>query len=292
MERLSFKRIFALDKMGNDLTPRQKALLLGVLFVLSFIFFYFLQPPVRDWHDYFYPVSKIPFKPYTERFFLNAPWAALILYPLGLFPQEIGWILNASLNVVVFSALILQRNGSTLSLLLTLTSLPMVYLGGSGNIEWLPALGFIFPNAIGIILLGIKPQNGILAGIDWFYRQEKKWQFILIPAGWVLLSLLIWWIWPLDFLRNLEHVSSQGMAEWNLSLFPWSVPVGLGLIYYIIKKKPANGELWGTMATYCLVPYFTGHSLMILFTLLSIAYPRKTILVWIASWTVFFLTLS
>ena len=267
-----------------------RLILLLLIFLASLILFSILKPKSADWHDYFVHVSRIPLKPYTIDYFLNLPWTALVLAPFSLISQDISWLINASLNAVVFSAIILKKDGKLLPLFLTLTSVPFVMLSGNGNIEWIPALGFLFPNAVGVIFLLTKPQSGIFAALDWFYRQKNKTLFLLVPSVWVLLSLLIWPGWPVDLVSNLSLVTKR-FNTWNWSLFPWTIPVGIGLIYHIIRNKPDNGELLGVLATFCFSPYFAGYSVTILFTLTSIAHPRKSIVLWVLLWAYFFIVL-
>jgi hypothetical protein len=265
-----------------NLTSRQKILLLVFIFITSVFLLSNRNLQGSDWFYYFYPPAKMPFDPYSVDGFMNPPWTAILLFPLSLFPFHISTLLNSSLAIVVFSALVLHKNGNLLSLILTITSVPVFLLSGIGNIDWLPALGFFFANEWGIILMLIKPQNGLFAGIDWYYRQQNKARFIIIPFVFVAISFVIWGNWFLDMYHNINANTTKDI--YNLTIFPWAVPIGFGLVIYILKNKPENGEFLGTLATFCLFPYFTGNSLAILFTLVSIKYPKISIIIWVLSW--------
>jgi len=269
---------------------RKNILILLVIFLSSYLFLSFIKPPSPDWINHFSNVAKAPFQPYgQERYFYNPPWTALILFPFSLLPLGVAWKINACFNIVIFSGIILFRKGNLLSIFLTLTSLPFFWLIGNGNIEWIPALALFFPNSLGLILLSAKPQSGILVGLAWIKKQENLYRFVGIPVLWFLFSLLIWKNWPIDLFNNLSYSINRSMQSWNLSLFPWTVPIGIYLIYHILKNKPENGELLGALATLCISPYFAAYSLILFFTLLSISYPRYSILVWLSLWAYFFI---
>jgi hypothetical protein len=276
-----------------ELSTPQK--ILGVIsaFVFCVILFEFFPAGSVDWHYTFYPVSQMPLQPYAVRTFLNLPWAALILYPIHFFGENLGCAINAGLNLVVIALLVIKRKGGPLPLFLTLTSLPLTMLIGTGSIEWIPALGFIFQNEWGLVLLLAKPQSGILAILTWLLSVKNKLLFFL-PALLVILSaFLIWGNWPALLAANVKYMTTAkvSLASFNTSPFPYAVPIGLGLIFYMLKYRPANGEVLGVLATLCLAPYYFVHSLTIFFALLSVSHRRVGILVWILMWLYPFLIL-
>jgi len=270
----------------DKLSVSQK-IILGAAFLVFFTVIFLIFPtPSVDWRDSFYPVSGNPLDPYAVRSFMNLPWAALLLYPLHFFSENTSLAINTSLNLVVFGALVKYKKGNLLSIFLTLTSFPFMALLANGGIEWIPAAGLFFQNGLGIFLLLTKPQSGLLAGMDWFLRSKNKVLLLVFPMLGILVSLVLWKDWPVKILANVYYVQNSQfkLSDWNMSLFPWSIPVGLGLVFYVIKRKPANGELLGIIATFCLVPYFAPHSLIILFALLSVSCPRGSIAVWFLLW--------
>ena len=259
---------------------REFLIALGVFLVSSVVIA--LNPPLGvDWKITFYSISKIPFNPYSNQTFINPPWVALFLLPFRFFSESTGLIINSSLNFLAIWLLLRKTKANLLAIILTLSSYPFIFSVHISNIEWVPAIGFLFPNAFGILLIMIKPQSGILVGIDWFFKQKRKILFILIPTLWVTASLLIWRGWPIKMLTNISTHLNQNV---NYSLFPWTIPIGLGLIIYMIKSKPPDGELWGTLATLCLMPYFAPQTLAIPFTLLAAKYPYPAIIAWVFLW--------
>lgn len=264
-----------------NISNKTSAIITIVFFIVIWIIFSLFPPQAVDWHYTFYPVSQNISEPYKIKSFINIPWTSLFLFPFRFIPENLSGVFNASLNVIIFGALIKNKGGSLLSLLLTYTSFPFLASIANGTIEWIPALGFLYPNAFGIILILTKPQSGLMVGVDWFNRQINKKLFIIMPVLCILISLIIWRNWPYDIWSN---VNRPGMIVNNWSFFPWSIPIGLALIYYILKAKPKNSELLATLSTFCFIPYFAPHSLSISFTLISIYYPRGSIAIWLILW--------
>lgn len=278
-------------KSIHELTVYQKIVLVLLAFIFGILIFYLFPAPPGDLNWTFYPVSHRPFQPYDIKTFNYPPWTSLFLFPLHFFPENLSQAINASLNLIVFALIVVKRKGNTLSLVLTLTSLPFLATIAQGYIEWIPGLGFILQNGWGLPMLLAKPQSGSLAALSWFLSAKNKGKFLLPAILTIIISFILWGNWPVDLIASLNYFISNGYSFLNATfpIFPWAIPIGLGLILYILKYKPNNSEILGTLATFCLVPYFTPQSLLILFALLSVSYPRLAILAWIAQWLIFFI---
>ncbi len=275
----------------ENLNIYQKTALFALAFSFMTLLFYLFPTPSEDWRILFYPAAKTPFNPYTIRTFNYPPWTVFIVYPLSFFSLAVSQAANISLNLVIFGLLVKYRKGTLLALLLTLTSYPFLTLISNGNVEWIPALGYLIPNGFGFFLLLTKPQSGSLAAIDWFLKSKNKIWFVLIPAIGVICSFFLWKNWVQNFWANQLWVNKIILAHSsiNFSLFPWTIPLGIVLLYYVVKVRGPNSELYGCLATFCLVPYFSVHSLIIPFALLSARYPRIAIAVSILLWLIPFL---
>jgi len=257
-----------------------------VIFILFTITFLFFPTASVDWHYTFYPVSQLPLHPYDIRTFVNLPWTAIILYPLNFFSENFGLAINASLNTMIIVLLIFKRKGSAVSLILTLTSFPFLSLLANGSIEWIPALGFLLQNGYGIPMILTKPQSGIFVVFTWFRSAKKKWLFFMPSILVIIVSFYAWGNWIGELISNVQYMSNLhiGLFTVSISPFPWGIPFGLALIYYILKYKPQHSELLGTLSTFFFVPYFVPHSLTILFALLAISYRRIAIASWVLLW--------
>ncbi len=263
-----------------------KSIFVVITFILFTIIFWISPPDAADWHRAFYQVSKIPFHPYDVELFINTPWTALILYPFHYFPENISLAINTSLNLVIIGLLVINRKGNLLSLVLALTSFPFLSLLANGNIEWIPALGFLLHGSWGLPLLLTKPQSGILAILSWDSFKKNYMPFFISAILVVIASFIIWKDWLSEMMINIQDIrnAEYGMSNWNFSPFPWLIPIGLGLIFYMIRYKPVDSEILGIFATFCLVPYFAAYSLTILFALLSASHRRVAAALWFLLW--------
>jgi flagellar biosynthesis protein FliQ len=269
----------------------QKKLIAVIIILLSSIAIVFIiPPPYGDWHVNFHPISKNLFNPYLIKTFNYPPWATILLYPLGFFSENTGGFINACLNILVIGLLVVKRKGGLGSLILTLTSFPFLALISNGNVEWIPALGFIFQNGWGLPFLLIKPQSGFLAIYTWLLPVKNKTKFFIPIFIVVFVSFIIWGNWIVSMFDSVKYMNilDNDLYHFNLSLFPWTIPIGLGLIFYLVKYKPINAEILGIIATLCFFPYFATQSLTILFALISVSYRRIAIVLWVLLWVFLF----
>jgi hypothetical protein len=267
--------------------PKYQKIIIGiVVFILGVVIFSVFPPSAGDWRFTFGPAASIPLSPYSIKTFNYPPWAVLLLYPTHYFSMNISEAINASLSIGIIGLLVIKRKGDVLALFLTLTSYPLLALLANGSLEWIPALGFLFQNGWGLPFLMIKPQSGILAALDWFSSAKNKVLFFVPAILTVVLSFIVWGNWLEKMIESLQYMDTAkvGPSIVNAAPWPWAIPVGLGLLFYILKYKPVNSELLGAVATYCLVPYFVPHSLIISFALLSISHRRLSILCWVLLW--------
>jgi hypothetical protein len=205
-----------------------------VIAFFGFIFFVFLfvgykLPEGFDW-KYFFSIGSIP--P------LWTPWAKVtvqfLTYPL---------LIAITLTAIVIRTY--QYNHSPLPAILACISLPTVWVIILGNLDGLVLLGLlILP--VGVPLVLLKPQ---LAA---FSLLAKK-SYLVAGAIWFVISLLIWGLWPLNFLV----VSTPGWAsEWTqeVSLFPWGILLAIPLLW-LSRKDQDLLMIAGSFATPHLFPY-------------------------------------
>lgn len=269
----------------------QKRSLAMIVFLVSFmVVVYIIPSPYGDWHMNFFPLSRALLDPYSIKTFNYPPWTSIFFIPFRLFSENTGAYINACLNILVVGALVMKRKGDLLALVLTLTSYPFMALLANGNVEWIPALGFILQNAWGVPFVLVKPQSGFLAMVAWFQRSGNKIKFLIPISVVMLLSFVVWGNWIQSMFNSVQYMNLlQGdLYQYNLSLFPWTIPVGLGLVYYIFKYKPVEIEIPGILATLCFFPYFASQSLIILYALISVKHRRIALILWPLSWIFLF----
>jgi hypothetical protein len=252
--------------------------------IIVFAFTYFL-PPAEDFLDAFWPAAHVPLDPFSVPAFLNPPWVALLLYPLTFLSERVAQAIIAFSNLAITLLLVARYGGNRWSFILTVTSAPFLSLLFNGNIDFLPMAAFLLPAKWGLALMLSKPQVGIMAGLIW-YKQARHKMIFLIPAITLLLiSFTIWGWWIPDMLKQSLASGGRSVGPWNISPFPWLVPVGLLLLYYAWKKED---ELIAVAATLCLVPYFAAYSLTAIFAMMAARSPRASIIAWAILWGFFF----
>lgn len=261
-------------------------LFIFIVFAIFVVIFYFFPPMGVDWHFTFFKVAQNPFRPYEIKFFVNPPWTALILSPLSFLSENFGRAINASLGLTMMGILVIKRGGGRLALLLALTSFPVLTAIADGTVEWIPAIGFLLENQWGLPFLLAKPQSGLLAFLAWAKTKTQLMKLILPSIIIILLSLVIWGNWPLKIWGNVHamRLANTGLSSWDIAPFPYAIPIGLFLIYLILKNKPRDSELLGILATICLVPYMAVGSLAVPFVLLSVSKRKFAILMWFILW--------
>jgi hypothetical protein len=271
---------------GEKLSTRKGITLLALVATLPLLVVLLERLPFEavDWRAY-QEISDI-WHPFQTEGIFNPPWTFWLIWPLLKIPMyQVG--LLRLLIVASVAAIVVRRGGKWWELLAVATSLPFVYLVANGNIDWLAGLAFLIPHpGASLILLSAKPQVGILAALAWL--RKNGWH-ILLPILFVFaLSLIMYGWWPAQALENIrwmDHGKGLLRMKWNISLFPWSVPLGL----WLARKAWEEGdEFYGVSATLLLSPYFAAYTLIVWYIL---ALKRRSLAAasWIGMWAWYFL---
>jgi hypothetical protein len=212
-----------------------------ILFLIWLVYVFF--PIEWDWADYFLPATQSFIEarsPYDIPGVYNPPWAFLFLTPLVLLDPNLG---AAILSVAMFFSLVYvsHRLGMRKWEILALTSLPPVFFINltNPNLDWLAALGFILPPQIGLFFVLIKPQIGISISIYWLVEswRDGGWREAARVFGPVtiafLLSVVIYGPYFIQSMQSRNLLT----IEWNYSLWPYSIPIGLALLASAIRKR-------------------------------------------------------
>ncbi|MEJ5223721.1 MAG: hypothetical protein WHV44_04635 [Anaerolineales bacterium] len=264
-------------------TRKQQIISLLILSLLITYLFYVFLPEGVDWINTFFVVAKNPFSPYQTWSFINPPWVALLLTPLGLLPARLSGAVNASITFFIISIFVVKEKGKLIELILVLTSLPFLAALYTGTIEWIPVLAFLLPAEVGMLLLLAKPQSGIFAGLIWWKKSNQKLRLLLFGGGALLVSFLVWGNWIEKIATNIRYMDATGigLSLHNASPWPWGIPVGLFLLYLAWKK---SDELLAVIATMFLVPYYVIHSLTLGFACVVLKNRRVGVAVWLLLW--------
>jgi hypothetical protein len=117
-----------------------------------------------------------------------------------------------------------------------------------------------------------------LVSILYFKRSGFNWRFWLPMAGVLVASLVIWGWWPAKIPPLPEDFSG-----WDLSIFPWGVPLGIVFTWLAWKRDSLR---WTLLAGIFLAPYFGIGSLTPAIAVWSARYPRALGLVFVVFWVV------
>lgn len=218
-------------------------------------------PPGIDWRDTYRPAAKALLSgrsPFSVEIFFAAPWSLIPLLPLALLPLELGRAVLFLASVVSFAFVGHRMGAKPVTMIAFLLSPPVIHCLLNGNIEWLPLLGFILPPQIGLFFVIIKPQIGFAVALFWAVEAWRDGGMAqLIRLLWpialaTLISFALFGLWPLGFLDCPDLVRAH-----NASLWPASIPVGLGLLVASIRKREIR---FAVGASPCLSPVVLLHA--------------------------------
>lgn len=204
------------------------------------------MPYAIDWSSSFVPAVTLwlnGLDPYTAVFF-NPPWVLPILAPFVIL-GEAGRILFLTCAITAF-AFTSYRLGARPLAVAAFTLCPFTFDSLAwGNVEWIAILGLVIPGPIGLLLMMVKPQMTVAVILFRVFEswQSSGWHSVMrlcfIPVIITLVSFILFGFYPA---KMLSYQPTLG-----LSLFPWSVPVGIYLlivsfryrsIYYAIAASP------------------------------------------------------
>ena len=248
----------------SNIDPRLQKLLsalaiFGVAVLISFLAAPFV-PRAVDWSISFRPATLTLLSgesPYGKVYIVHAPWGLLMLAPLAVLPEPVGRVMLIFCELAAYIFIAHRLGAKPISILFLLLSPPVMHMLLNGNIDWLPSIGFILPPQFGLFFISIKPQIGIAVAPFWLVEAWRQggWRQVLttfVPFTVVLLlSFLIFGLWPLDALRVTSDV------WFNASLWPMSIPVGLALFVAALRKRKIE---YAMAASPCLSPYVLFYS--------------------------------
>jgi hypothetical protein len=244
---------------------RQQTWKIALIVLLLIVFTAVLtitSPGGADYEASFYPAAREVFavrNPYNIHSFLTPPWTLIPVLPLALLPYHLGRALFAILNLVALGWVLHRLQAKPIAAIAYLLSPPVLQCLLNANIEWMPLIGLTLPPRYGLFFVLAKPQTGWVVALFWLvdaWREGGLKQVIATFAPLTivtLLSFLFFGFWPLEFLTAGD---STWQANWNASLFPLTIPVGLALIVYALRTRQINAAF---AAGPCLSPYLMMH---------------------------------
>ncbi len=218
---------------------KRKLLTISILVILFLATAYLTAGlPTADFYLNFYPAARSilaghsPYESITN----SPPWGILPILPFALLPPvpAHGLYFAACLFVLVYIAWRLQASPLTIvAFILSPTAIGSVIVG---NLDPMIISGILFPPILGLLILLTKPQIG--AGVALYHliqyiRDKKYWEAVKAFAPVTiayLLTLVLFPVW-------LTRVSSLPANGWNRSLFPYSIPLGIFLVWLAVRLQ-------------------------------------------------------
>ena len=180
------------------------------------------------------------------------PWATLVLMPLRLITPRAATSLINFISVIITALVIRKYKGNMLFVVPIVFSpigQPLLF---NGQTDAVVLTSLLLPAGFDLLFFW-KPQ--VLAHAFWVRFRSNFKIYLIAGTSILLISFFIWGFWPgelLDFTR--DHLLG---GYWNMSLWPYSIPIGLILIFLSLKK---TDESYGLMASPLLFPYVSAGS--------------------------------
>jgi hypothetical protein len=212
--------------------------------------------PNADWYGTYDPAGRgvlMGHSPYDQPLFVNPPWAAVLILPFVLFPSGIarGLVLVCSLISVIYLAWRLRApRVAVIALLFSPTAIASLL---AANLDAFVMLGMLLQPAWGLLLLLVKPQIGLGAAIYYLFGSWQNGRVlgaIKTFAPLVVCSVIAALLFPQWIERRIHKPSN----EWNRSLFPYGIPLGLFFLWLSLRNRNA---MFALASTPFLAPYLT-----------------------------------
>jgi len=240
---------------------------LGFIFIITLVWIMAaVLPDGIDWSKTYRPATLALLSihnPYgldvaREAPFAAAAWGLLPLIPLALLPVKVGRAVLLLVSLISFAYSAKKLGANHVGITVFLLSPPVMHCLLNGNIEWIPILGFVLPPQIGLFFITVKPQAGFAVAIYWLFQAWREGGLRLVvktflPVSITLaISFVLFGFWPFQSIQVLPIAQN-----FNASVWPASIPVGLALIVAAIRLKQPK---WAMGASPCLSPYVLFHT--------------------------------
>lgn len=275
------KSITASSSHVFHVSSHLKTLLLPLLILLAFPILYNFVPIGDDWAEFFRPaaISMVHGgSPFLTGFY-NAPWVLVPLIPIALLPFQMGRTIFFILSLAGFAYIARRLTSKPISIMLFMTSAPVVFCLYGGNLDWIPMLSFVTPAPLALILAATKPQIGAGVALYWLFESWHQGGTRTIMRNFLPVTLLLiasfvfYGLWPL-------RLSLINDVFWNVSAFPYMVPFGILFVGWAVAKRQPEAAM---AAGLCFSPYYSIRSLFVFLAPLF-ERPRLLVAAWLILW--------
>ncbi len=164
----------------KQISELRGAKLFGLILVLAIAIAVAMPPGGVDFKLFFYPAGQMAVNgqsPYLVEGFYNPIWTVLPFMALSFLPLELAWRVWIAISILGYSLVLYRLNFSANGIILLIFSPFILAATFYGNIDWMVLLGATLPPVIGIWLVIIKPQIGIIVILLWAIRIWKQSNF-------------------------------------------------------------------------------------------------------------------
>ncbi len=191
------------------------------------------------------------------------PWTQMVVKPLS-------WSMLIGITLAGFALAALKRAVHPISVAVAFFSLPLMWTLFLGQLEGIVLVGLLGIPWLAPLAL-IKPQVSIFA-----FGARKK--YFLVVIFFLLLSLLIWGLWPIQTL-NVESYYAEGRYPQNIGMGWWGLPLALITLWF------SRGDmdmlmLGGTF----LLPHLIPYNLLPVIPAIARLKPKPAIVAVLLSW--------
>ncbi len=229
------------------------AVLVGLFGLIAFLA---ASLPTADFYGNFYAAARSVLQghsPYDAIGYICAPWGVIPLIPFTLLPPLAahGLYFATCLYILVYVAWRLGANAlAIVAFILSPTAIGALLVG---NLDPVVVSGMLFPPSIGLLVLLMKPQIG--AGVALYYLgdwlRNRDWlegaRSLLPSAAAFSLAVMFFPIW-------FNRAANNASDIWNRTLFPYSIPVALLLLWMAFRNR---NPYFALASTAFLAPYLT-----------------------------------
>lgn len=194
------------------------------------------------------------------------PWATFVLMPLRIFSPRFATALINGLSTILLALTIKKLNGNILFAIPIMVSPIGISLLSNGQTDAIVLASILLPPGLDLLLFW-KPQ--VIAHAFWVRVRGRLKLYLISGLTLLLISFIIWGFWPMEIFHFAQVNLINGW--WNRSLWPYSIPFGLFLIYFSIKKNDVG---YGLMASPLLFPYVTTASYIGLLVVIASKWPK------------------
>lgn len=199
-----------------------------------------------DWENIYRP-GALSSHPNDVRGNFAPPWTYLALHPLAMLPDNMskGVLTLATMTVCIF-----YLKGDRRKIIALCLTMPFLATVAFGQVDAMSLIGLMVPAELSLLFLSMKPQGAALAALKGRLNLTSVCWFLAVLAG----SFILWGWWP-------DAILQRGAWGTNCSLWPYSIPFSLGLLYWQWKRG-FDSDAALCLATVLLTPYFFVTSLL------------------------------